>query len=203
MLLRRISLYYTHTLYSADGFINGLAAVAQDVLELTSSGVLLFAVVYDPKVRSSSSSKAKKQTVANRRVASAAIVNDVDSSAHPASEQLRYKAKNAAAQSFNPNNNQITNNNVISTEEITRFTEAWKGGEEALKRRRLQSAFVKKDVDRSGFLERQELSAALSASGVIASAVSATVNTCTINTVCSAVSASTCFCVSVPVLWVQ
>lgn len=34
---------------SADGFINGLAAVTQDALELSSSDVFLLAVVYDPK----------------------------------------------------------------------------------------------------------------------------------------------------------
>jgi len=50
------------------------------------------------------------------------------------------------------------------------FTEAWKGGEEALRRKRLQAAFAKKDADDSGYLERQELVAALLASGVIASA---------------------------------
>lgn len=36
-------------LLSADGFINGLAAVTQDALELSSSDVFLLAVVYDPK----------------------------------------------------------------------------------------------------------------------------------------------------------
>lgn len=36
-------------LLSADGFINGLAAVTQDALELSSSDVFLLSVVYDPK----------------------------------------------------------------------------------------------------------------------------------------------------------
>jgi CBS domain-containing protein len=47
--------------------------------------------------------------------------------------------------------------------------EAWKGGEEALRRKRLQAAFDRKDTDHSGFLDKKEISAALAASGVIAS----------------------------------
>jgi len=43
-------------LLSADGFINGLAAVTQDALELSSSDVFLLAVVYDPKTKSSQKS---------------------------------------------------------------------------------------------------------------------------------------------------
>ncbi len=49
--------------------------------------------------------------------------------------------------------------------------EAWKGGEVALKLKRLRAAFDKKDTDKSGYLDRKEISAALSQSGVIASEV--------------------------------
>lgn len=48
-------------------------------------------------------------------------------------------------------------------------SEAWKGGVEALRRRRLQAAFDRKDRNHSGYLEKNEISAALAASGVIAS----------------------------------
>ena len=51
--------------------------------------------------------------------------------------------------------------------------EAWKGGEEALRRRRLRAAFDRKDTNHSGYLEKSEIAAALAASGVIASKVSA------------------------------
>ena len=148
---------------SADGFINGLAAVAQDVLELTSSGVLLFAVVYDPKERTN------KRGSANNRRASAAIVQQQDDSPSSSRDKLNHIHKKMQ------NNLDLTNannNNPVSNEHIMMFTEAWKGGEEALRRKRLQAAFAKKDADGSGYLERQELVAALLASGVIASAVS-------------------------------
>ena len=47
--------------------------------------------------------------------------------------------------------------------------EAWKGGEEALKRRRWKAAFDKKDIDSSGYLDKSEIASALASSGVIAS----------------------------------
>jgi Ca2+-binding EF-hand superfamily protein len=49
--------------------------------------------------------------------------------------------------------------------------EAWKGGEEMFKRKRLRAAFEKRDSDGSGYLERREVSAALASSGVISSDV--------------------------------
>ena len=49
--------------------------------------------------------------------------------------------------------------------------EAWKGGERALKMRRLRAAFDKKDIDGSGYLEEDEIINALRKSGVIASEV--------------------------------
>jgi len=49
------------------------------------------------------------------------------------------------------------------------YTEAWQGGEVALRRRRLRAAFDRKDTDGSGFLDESELAAALASSGVIAS----------------------------------
>ena len=52
------------------------------------------------------------------------------------------------------------------------YNEAWKGGEEALRRGRLRDAFDRKDADGSGYLERDEIAAALSLSGVVATSVS-------------------------------
>jgi len=45
--------------------------------------------------------------------------------------------------------------------------EAWKGGEDALRLRRLQVAFDKKDIDSSGYLDRAEIVQALVKSGVV------------------------------------
>lgn len=49
------------------------------------------------------------------------------------------------------------------------FAEAWKGGERAVKLKRLRAAFDKKDADRSGYLDSDEIAAALAQAGVIAS----------------------------------
>lgn len=49
--------------------------------------------------------------------------------------------------------------------------EAWKGGEDALRLRRLQVAFDKKDIDSSGYLDRAEIVQALVKSGVVFSEV--------------------------------
>jgi len=46
--------------------------------------------------------------------------------------------------------------------------EAWKGGERALKLKRLRAAFDNKDTDRSGYLEDDEIAAALAQTGVVA-----------------------------------
>ncbi len=64
----------------------------------------------------------------------------------------------------NEDNNKKETNAVM-------LAEAWKGGEVALKLKRLRAAFDKKDTDKSGYLDRKEISAALSQSGVIASEV--------------------------------
>ena len=122
---------------SADGFINGLAAVTQDALELSSSDVFLLSVVYDAK--SGGKSKGKNS--------------------HSGSN-LRLQSK-----LFKPDDHE-------ENEEPHPFvmnTEAWKGGERALKLQRLRVAFDKKDIDGSGYLEEDEIGLALAKSGVITS----------------------------------
>ena len=117
-------------LLSADGFINGLAAVTQDALELSSTDVFLLGLVYEAR----SGGRSKKGQ--GERLQSRLFT---DKSATPA-------------------------NTVMEAE-------AWKGGVEALLRRRLRAAFDRKDTNHSGYLERAEISAALAASGVIAGEV--------------------------------
>jgi hypothetical protein len=120
-------------LLSADGFINGLAAVTQDALELSSSDVFLLALVYE--ARSGGRSKKGQGEWMKSRL-------------------LTEKTRAA----FVP---------------TVMEAEAWKGGEEALLKRRLRAAFDRKDSNHSGCLEKSEISAALATSGVIASEVSA------------------------------
>jgi len=122
--------------FSADGFINGLAAVTQDALELSSSDVFLLAVVYEAKSGKSRSKKGDEQV--NTRLRSKLLTTNGD---NPRQGDHMMEA------------------------------EAWKGGERALRLKRLRAAFDKKDTDGSGYLDAEEIAAALAQSGVIASEV--------------------------------
>jgi len=122
-------------LLSADGFINGLAAVTQDAMELSSSDVYILTVVYEAK--SGRRGKGTKK-------------GDQQAQVHLSSKLMAGKEENNV------------NDPVI-------FAEAWKGGERAVKLKRLRAAFDKKDADRSGYLDSDEIAAALAQAGVIAS----------------------------------
>ncbi len=146
---------------SADGFINGLAAVTQDALELSSSDVFLLAVVYDPKSGGKGKGgKKKRKHEFGVRLQSKLLLED---------EEKKKMEKR--------------NNFVMEAE-------AWKGGERALKLRRLRAAFDKKDIDGNGYLEESEIFKALAKSGVIASEVSSPTSTVSIRLVCNALSHS-------------
>jgi len=131
-------------LLSAEGFINGLAAVAQDALELTSSDVYLLTVVYDAKSGSGRKRKQKKKRAAG---------DDGD-------HHLRTRL-------FGKLEKEHTTEEEFLSSMMT--ADAWKGGETAQKRRRLKAAFDKKDKDGSGYLERGEIAAVLGSSGIICS----------------------------------
>lgn len=130
-------------LLSADGFINGLAAVAQDALDLTGSDVILLSLVYDAK----SSHRKQKQLLNSVASPISKSITSVGSGTHL--NQQHHQQLQQKSNKFD--------------------TESWKGGEEALKKRRLKASFDKKDTDYSGTLDRNEIIAALAASGVIAS----------------------------------
>lgn len=61
-------------LLTADGFINGLAAVTQDALEMSSSDVYLLGLVYEPK--SGSQRKNKKSKQPSERVTTQLLKDD-------------------------------------------------------------------------------------------------------------------------------
>ena len=126
-------------LLQANGFINGLAAVTQDALELSSSDVFLLGLVYEA------------QSGGRRK---------------SAGTFLRSKLLSSSSSSHNNNNN---NNSSSSHDMSIMYATAWQGGEEAAQRRRLKVAFDRKDTDGSGYLTQSELAAALASSGVIAS----------------------------------
>lgn len=127
-------------LLSADGFINGLASVAQDARELTSSDVFLLAVVYDAK-----SGSGRKRRGKNKKPGEG-------------NEKLRTRLL-GEADPYRPTDEQT----------LMTYADAWKGGEMAAKRKTLKAAFDKKDTDGSGYLERSEIVSALGSTGIIAS----------------------------------
>mmetsp|Transcript_29212 Transcript_29212/g.43432 ORF Transcript_29212/g.43432 Transcript_29212/m.43432 type:complete len:952 (-) Transcript_29212:155-3010(-) len=137
-------------LLSADGFINGLAAVTQDALELSSSDVFLLAVVYDPKAGHGRNKRGRG--------------NNKESPSKPM--DFRLKSKLLQQQAKQQEEEEKTNSAMLPSS--TYDTESWKAGEEALRRKRLRAAFDRKDIDGSGYLERNEIAAAFAASGVIA-----------------------------------
>ena len=130
-------------LLSADGFISGLASVAKDALDLSSSDVFLLAVCYEA-TRSGGKAKAKS--------------ND--------SQSALQKAKRSTVKALS--NESMQKSNLMS-QMIN--SESWKGGEAAFQRQRLASNFAIHDLDGSGFLDRKEIEQALRESGYLISDV--------------------------------
>jgi nanoRNase/pAp phosphatase (c-di-AMP/oligoRNAs hydrolase) len=124
-------------LLQAEGFINGLATVTQDALELSSSDVFLLGLVYQAK-SGSGTKKSRRGTLRTTEL--------------PPKENLTVTDK------------------ATSQDDVASilYAEAWQGGEDALRRRRLRAAFDRTDTDGSGFLEEQEVTTSLASSGVIA-----------------------------------
>ena len=127
-------------LLQADGFINGLAAVTQDALELSSSDIFLLGLVYKAKSGSGSRKSKKGTLLTTQLLKKDARVN--------ASLSISAPAYDEAA--------------------MILYAEAWQGGEDALRRRRLRAAFDRTDMDGSGYLEEGEIAASLASSGVMA-----------------------------------
>jgi len=115
----------TTVLLTADGFINGLAAVAQDAMELSSADVFLLGVVYEPK--SGRGGRNKKSRQPGQRVKSRLLTG-----------------KNQTSITHNPTSDYM---NTLQ---------------------KLRSSFDEKDLDKDGYIDRNELSAALVASGIVA-----------------------------------
>jgi nanoRNase/pAp phosphatase (c-di-AMP/oligoRNAs hydrolase) len=156
-------------LLTADGFINGLAAVTQDALELSSSDVYLLGLVYEPKA----GGKQRKKGQPGDRIKSRLLMDTPGLNQSPQSlllpppppppQPAPPSSQNGGFEKDPDRGSEGTINNVVME------TSAWKGGEDALLRQRLRAAFDRKDLDGSGHLDQRELAAALAASGIIAS----------------------------------
>jgi tRNA nucleotidyltransferase (CCA-adding enzyme) len=134
-------------LLSADGFINGLAAVCQDALELSSSDVFLLGLVYEAQ-SGGSRRRSKSSSGKGKGLLTSRLLTKDKSAARP-----------GGADGITDTG---VSNNIM-------HTEAWQFGEEALRRRKLRAAFDRKDIDGSGFLEEREIVSAMASSGIIAS----------------------------------
>ena len=164
-------------LLSAYGFINGLAAVTQDALELSSSDLFLLAVVYEAQSGGKRRSKGKRSNQGERLTSR--LLSRIEENTPAMRQSIPQEGQgnlNAGTQSTT---NKLTSSSTpIDTQNYTAeemaqatimFTEAWRGGEEAMRRQRLQAAFDRNDLDASGYLERSEIVATLAGSGIIAS----------------------------------
>jgi nanoRNase/pAp phosphatase (c-di-AMP/oligoRNAs hydrolase) len=131
-------------LLSADGFINGLASVTQDAMELSSSDVFLLGLVYEAKSGGRGRKSRSKNSSERNQVLTSKLL----------------PKENLTNHNFTSTPNDMEAASVI-------FAEAWKGGEEALRKRRLRAAFDRTDTDGSGHLDKSEVEASLASSGVI------------------------------------
>lgn len=132
-------------LLRADGFINGLAAVTQDALELSSSDVFLLAVLYEAQAGGRRRKRKQGDEAEN--------------------EKSGKKLQQALGSKLLEGN--VDSDSANSMEPAVHVS--WEGGESDLRRRRLRTCFDKYDEDQSGKLDSREVAAALSQSGVIAS----------------------------------
>jgi len=141
-------------LLTADGFINGLAAVTQDALELSSGDVFLLGVVYEPK----SGGRSKKNKEPGKNVKSKLLMTGVAKAEAEAKAAVEAKAKELSSfpmKSLSPSG--------LYKSELTIALE-----EKRAARKNLRSSFDNKDLDGDGFIDRKELAAALVVSGIIA-----------------------------------
>eukprot|EP00536_Pseudo-nitzschia_multiseries_P013593 jgi/Psemu1/261522/estExt_Genewise1Plus.C_5920020 len=143
-------------LLTADGFINGLAAVTQDALELSSADVFLLGVVYEPK----SGRKSKKSRAPGNNVKSKLLMTGTAKAEAKAKAEAEAKANDKASfpmKALSPSG--------LYKSKLTVALE-----EKRLAETRLRASFDEKDLDGDGLIDQQELTAALVTSGIVATA---------------------------------
>ncbi|KAG7369749.1 polyA polymerase [Nitzschia inconspicua] len=138
-------------LLTADGFIQGLAAVTQDALELSSSDVYLLGLVYEPKA---GGQRRKKKNEPGERIKSRLLMGG------PIQEN-----DSPMGLFSSPQHNGEKQTNIRLSDGRTELEI------EEPQLKRLRAAFDRKDLDGSGCLNKKELSAALAAAGIVATQV--------------------------------
>lgn len=144
-------------LLTADGFINGLAAVAQDALELSSSDVFLLGIVYEAQSGGRRKKKAKRQagSLLTSRLLRANSGGGGSSGGGTTTTIVP------------PTNHSHGTSSSSSSTEQEEILTTHVLPDEAKRRMRLQQAFDRKDIDGSGYLELPEVAVALRTSGVV------------------------------------
>jgi len=167
-------------LLSADGFIPGLAAVTKDALDLSSSDVFLLAVCYEAargakggaRGGGGGGGKSKGKNKNNSKNSGATKLSK------DANEKMQ-KAKRKTVKALAGGNAdqgvkevpQLLPGVGGGLGDVSHMinSESWKGGELAFQRQRLAATFAFYDVDRSGFLEKEEIFRALATAGFVIS----------------------------------
>lgn len=141
---------------TADGFIQGLASVTQDAMELSSSDVFLLGLVYETK--SGSSRRRKKKLSKNEK------------DQHNA-ELLtsRLLAMSDMENGFTRDNESWHESVISDDRDDDSDTGVNSQSAEAFRRTRLKAAFDRIDITRSGFLGERDVTLAMSSSGIVLS----------------------------------
>mmetsp|Transcript_3442 Transcript_3442/g.8192 ORF Transcript_3442/g.8192 Transcript_3442/m.8192 type:complete len:971 (+) Transcript_3442:297-3209(+) len=142
-------------LLTADGFINGLAAVTQDAMELSSADVFLLGVVYEPK--SGRGGKSKRTRQPGIRVKSKLLLTG----ARKAAAKKKAEAEETKQDKSFPN--KALTPSAMYKSQLAHIAEEKRQAQE-----RLRTSFDEKDLDGNGYIDQKEMSKALVASGIIA-----------------------------------
>lgn len=156
-------------LLSADGFIPGLATVTKDALDLSSSDIFLLAVCYEATRGDGGGGGGRsKGGRGNSNNYANGDTTKLSKDATERLQQARRKTVQAIA-SRDAKPTTVTDAPPLLPGAASHMinSESWKGGEVAFQRQRLASTFAFYDADRSGFLSRDEIIQALTASGFL------------------------------------
>ena len=157
-------------LLSADGFIPGLATVTKDALDLSSSDIFLLAVCYEA-TRGDGGGGGGRSKGGGRGSSNNYANGDTTKLSKDATERLqqarRKTVKAIASRDAKPTTLSDAPPLLPGAASHMINSESWKGGEIAFQRQRLAATFAFYDTDRSGFLSRDEIIQALTASGFL------------------------------------
>mmetsp|Transcript_31965 Transcript_31965/g.67041 ORF Transcript_31965/g.67041 Transcript_31965/m.67041 type:complete len:673 (+) Transcript_31965:162-2180(+) len=163
-------------LLSADGFIPGLASVTKDALDLSSSDVFLLAVCYEAtRARGGGGGGGKSSRKKSNKSKNEGGEKKLSKDANERLQQAKRKTVKAlSSRVSDPVVGEVpqllpgVGGGVSSGSDMIN-SESWKGGDLAFQRQRLAATFAFYDMDRSGFLEKNEIFQALNTAGFLIS----------------------------------